>query len=243
VKSAVVLLVTGRYPKRIYDLVLGLDRWVLRVAAYAGLMTDTYPPFRLDMGGHEPGGTLTIAAPEPGGEGPAGSGPAGWTTARIVAAVAGAILILCSLGLLGGGGTAVWAQTTQRHGGYVDLGSTSYQSTGYAIASDTVELQAVGGWDAARAIAGTVRISVTAPSAGHPVRRHRRPRRAAPVRDDRPRRAQLVPAALAVPSPRQPARFRRRPSRARALPRPTRGNPMKAGGRGGGVGHALAAVR
>ena len=137
---------------------------MLRVAAYVGLMTDTYPPFRLDMGGHEPGGTLTIAAPEPGGEGPARSGPAGWTTARIVAAVAGAILILCSLGLLGGGGTAVWAQTTQRHGGYVDLGSTSYQSTGYAIASDTVELQAVGGWR----------------GAGH--RRHRPDQRDRPIR-------------------------------------------------------------
>jgi uncharacterized protein DUF4389 len=53
--AGIVLLFTARYPKPIYDLVLGMDRWSLRVAAYAGLMTDRYPPFRLDQGGIDPG--------------------------------------------------------------------------------------------------------------------------------------------------------------------------------------------
>jgi Domain of unknown function (DUF4389) len=45
--AAIVLLFTGKYPKDIYNLILGINRWSLRVAAYSGLMTDRYPPFRL----------------------------------------------------------------------------------------------------------------------------------------------------------------------------------------------------
>ncbi len=45
--GAIALLFTGKYPEDIFRLVVGMDRWAYRVTAYAALMTDRYPPFRL----------------------------------------------------------------------------------------------------------------------------------------------------------------------------------------------------
>jgi Domain of unknown function (DUF4389) len=58
--AAVMVAITGSYPQPIFDFVLGMNRWVLRVAAYAALMTDRYPPFQLDMGGTDPGSAFGL---------------------------------------------------------------------------------------------------------------------------------------------------------------------------------------
>ncbi len=59
--AAVVVLFTGSYPRALFDLVMGINRWVYRVLTYVLLLRDDYPPFRLDQGPREPTPTLTPA--------------------------------------------------------------------------------------------------------------------------------------------------------------------------------------
>ena len=48
VASWFAIVLTGRYPRRLFDFVVGVLQWNNRVVAYAcTLVTDQYPPFRL----------------------------------------------------------------------------------------------------------------------------------------------------------------------------------------------------
>lgn len=53
--AAVALLFTGRYPRGLFGFVMGVNRWFYRVLAYSALLTDAYPPLRLDQGARDPG--------------------------------------------------------------------------------------------------------------------------------------------------------------------------------------------
>jgi hypothetical protein len=194
--AAVVLLFRGHYPRRLYDLVIGLDRWVLRVVAYVALMTDTYPPFHLDQGGPEPIGADAFAqvgdvaghtgregahdpagtAAEPGAtsagtslEPGTGARASGWTGGRIAAVVIGAVLGLTSLGLLAAGGTGLVVDHVARHDGYLTTSTRSAQTPGYALISEKVDLGPANvraGWTD---VVGTIRVRAASNDPAKPV--------------------------------------------------------------------------
>jgi hypothetical protein len=62
--AAVILLFTGVYRLGIFDLLMGINRWTVRTISYAALMSDKYPPFRLDQGPLDPP-TKPAASPTP----------------------------------------------------------------------------------------------------------------------------------------------------------------------------------
>lgn len=136
--GAVILLFTGRFPRSAQDFALGMNRWVVRVGAYTALMTDQYPPFRLDTGGEDPA---------PAEESTSDSPPAGGSAGRITAVVLGVLLVIAGLGLAGGGGLAVWADRTQRDpAGYINTGSRGFVTSGQVLRFDNVDIHWAPQW-------------------------------------------------------------------------------------------------
>jgi hypothetical protein len=91
--------------------------------------------------------------------------PSRWTGGRITALVIGALLVLISLVVLGAGGTALWADQTQRDGGYVTTDVHDFSTSGSALATVSTDLGSSGvGWLYAPDLLGKVRITVTSTS-------------------------------------------------------------------------------
>ena len=139
--AGIALLFTSRYPRGIFDFVVGLNRWVLRVAAYAGLMTDAYPPFRLDSGESEPAAAVeqaaAVAPPVPAEAAPARH----WSAGRIIAIVIGCMLAVISLGLLAAGTAGVVIDQTQRDAdGFVMSPRERFATSTYALVSESTDV-------------------------------------------------------------------------------------------------------
>ena len=93
--------------------------------------------------------------------------PSGWTAGRITALAVGTFLALIALTLLGAGFTGLWADLTQREGGYVTTGTRTFSTAGSALATEPTHLGSPGvGWLYSPALLGKVRIRVTPISAG-----------------------------------------------------------------------------
>ncbi|HET6741755.1 MAG TPA: DUF4389 domain-containing protein [Kribbella sp.] len=165
--AAVVLLFTGRYPRSVFDLVLGMNRWALRVAAYAGLMVDQYPPFRLDLGGDDPG-TTKLHDPPPPPAAPPREPELRMSAGRIVALVLGVVVTLASVVGLAIGGALAWLDQGRRDAaGFITSDQVVLSTTGYALTSENLTIDA-GGTAVPHRWFGDARIRVAATD-GSPV--------------------------------------------------------------------------
>jgi hypothetical protein len=164
--AGIALLFTTRYPQGIFDFVLGLDRWVARVAAYVFLMRDEYPPFRLDQGGSDeatavdgplPSDLHPLAAETPTAVAkPAGGGGA---AGKIVLIVVGVIAGIIAFGLLAGGCALVAVDQTQRDDdGFLMSPSQGFSSPTYGIVSESADFDTEGAEWALDTFLGQVRI-------------------------------------------------------------------------------------
>jgi hypothetical protein len=137
----IALLFGNRYPRGLFDLVMGVNRWGLRVAVYATLMTDAYPPFRLDQGGQD---AAVPPAPEPKPAAPvaaSGTGSTGTPAGRIVALVIGVLIALPGLALAAAGGTGFWLNAQRDAAGFISTPTQTISSSTAAVTIENVHLE------------------------------------------------------------------------------------------------------
>jgi hypothetical protein len=163
------LLFTGRHLVGLYNLLVGVARWSLRVIAYVALLTATYPPFRLDQGEPEPDGTPDDrsgpVAPAYGTP-PATAQPTGTSAVGSVLALVVGVLMLLGGTALGIGGTALLALNTHRDShGYVSTATLDVSSPTAAITAEGITIQAGDVWSRDLGGFGEVRVTASSRSA------------------------------------------------------------------------------
>jgi hypothetical protein len=169
------LLFTARYPRGLYDLLVGVARWNLRVLAYLILLTPSYPPFRLDQGELEPDDP---SGPAGAGEPATPADPAfparpdrpahGSTAGAVTALVAGAVLLLPAAGLGTAGVALLTFDGMRDSSGYVTSPVVRASSSAAAITADGITIEGGDFWARNLADVGGVRITA-ASTTGKPV--------------------------------------------------------------------------
>ena len=154
--AVVALLFRGRYPRSIFDLVLGFNRWVLRVGAYGALLTREYPPFRIDTGEDDPGGLTLPAQPLPAA--PAEAHAQKWGAGRIIGTIFASLGVLVAVGAIAAGVVGIVYDRTQRDSGYLMTSSQRYDTGSYAFVSRSYRTGTEGNWFVARSLLGSVRV-------------------------------------------------------------------------------------
>ncbi|MEU4689905.1 DUF4389 domain-containing protein [Actinoplanes sp. NPDC023714] len=153
------LLFTGRYPAGLFDLVVGVIRWNLRVAAYLMLLTPRYPPLRLDQGGTEPG-DLPDDHPRPAGPGRSRS-----AAGPVTALIAGVVLLLPALGAGVAGGGLLALNADRDDDGFVASRLVNFSSSTAAITAEDVKVYDADRW--VRDLAGIDQIRITTTATGN----------------------------------------------------------------------------
>ncbi|BCJ50162.1 hypothetical protein Asp14428_16370 [Actinoplanes sp. NBRC 14428] len=159
--AGLALLFTGRYPRGLYDLLVGIARWNLRVIGYLALLTP-YPPFRLDQGEREPDG-------DPRDPPPVHRGPReGSAVGPALALVAGVLLVLPAVGSAAAGGTLLAVESARDASGYVTSPVLPLSSATAAVTTEDIALRDTGTWTGLFADVGGVRITADS-TTGKPV--------------------------------------------------------------------------
>ena len=163
------LLFTGRVLTGLYDLLVGVARWGLRVLAYLALLTGTYPPFRLDQGDTDPAEdpddpvrppSATAVPYQPPDAAPTARGG---VAGRVVALVVGVLLMFTGLGL-GIAGIAVLALNGNRdEAGQITSSTITVTSQTAAVTVEGVQLHVAQGWARYAPLPDTMRIVVSGP--------------------------------------------------------------------------------
>ncbi|GIE29724.1 hypothetical protein Ait01nite_027690 [Actinoplanes italicus] len=162
--AGMALLFTGRYPRGLHDLLVGVARWSLRVTAYIVLLVPRYPPFRLDQGGSEPdpapSGPVAEQQPRP--------APQSSIAGSVIALVGGVLLLLPAAGLGTGGGVLLAVNAARDSAGYVTSPVERLETSTSAITAEHVTITGAGRWTRQTTDLGDLRLEVTSPS-GRPV--------------------------------------------------------------------------